>query len=662
MKRSALLIAPVLLFAACQDAPGPLGPPDDPHLSLGAGDGVDVIVVLEGAVSLGNGAHNRERAAEVARGLGLEPGHTYGTALFGFSATVPRSRVEEVRRSPMVARVELDRVVSLPEPVLEPLAGGSAAEAGGALATEVGQVIPWGIDRTGARANGSTGRGVHVYVLDTGIDASHPDLEGAVGAGHTVFTTSCRGNPKNCSPPPTWDDDNGHGTHVAGTIGARDNGSGVIGVAPEVTLHAVKVLSASGSGSWSGVIAGIDWVAGHNPDRPRVANMSLGGGGYTRIGSCTPEGPSSNADAVHQAICNAKNAGVVFVVSAGNGGDAARLQPAALYDASLAVSATSCAFDPDIPDQTCVTGTEGFTSWSSWGAADDPDWPSEGSLPVAIAAPGASVLSTQLGGGHVYKSGTSMAAPHVAGGAALVLQDRGASQAADGSAFTMVRAALLGATECTESWRNPSGNPHSERFLNLRSPAPIDACVEPAPPPPVPPVNLTAVSVMSSSVSLEWDHVDAENARFQVATDNGRVILAVLDGETAFTVEGLTPVSRYQFGVRTVNDIEASAWSNILTVTTPPEEIPDFTAEFFVDCGNDNTCWLVADHDLGYANYHWIVEDSPPQSGMGMPAIFRIFHEAKTYSIRLTITVGDEERSGSGTVTCVTRGRNLRCS
>jgi subtilisin len=659
MRRHVLLVLPLLFMAACDGAPGPMAPQDDVAAFGRPDDLLNVIVVLQGTVAPGDRAANRERAASVARGLGLEPGHTYGAALFGFSATVTARRLEELRRSPLVAAVELDRAVSLPEPVLEVRPGGTAA-GGEATETSSGtQVVPWGVGRVGALENGSTGSGVHVYVLDTGIDPDHPDLQGALGEGHTVFTTSCRGNPRNCPPPPTWHDDHGHGTHVAGTVGARDNGSGVIGVAPGVTLHAVKVLGETGSGSRSGVIAGVDWVTGHNPDVPRVANMSITGTGQ-KLGSCTAEGPSGDADAYHIAICNARNAGVVVVVAAGNTGEDAAVQvPAAYYDAAITVSATSCRFDAAL--QVCETGSERFTFFSSWGTGQDDAWPSEGSLPVVIAAPGASVLSTSLGGGHHHASGTSMASPHVAGGAALLLEPLLGSQPPDGSAFTVIRAALLGASECTATWYKVGGNPHAERFLNLRSPEPIDECVEPGDPPPAAPTDLRVVQTTSSSVTLEWDHAEPTGARFEIwQYTTVWAHLTYVDGVTSHTVDGLLPATTYRYAVRTVNDVEASTWSEIVTVTTLPEEEPEFTAALSYSCDWDR-CNFAADHRMSYAHYDWVVEDGAPRSGTGLWNITTYFSEAKTYTATLTITVGEQVETGSATVTCAFRGRNLRC-
>jgi len=661
--------AAIFLLGGCHDIPEPLAPGGDVVLSTGAPGTVDVIVVLNERLAPGGGAANRERAAEIASGLGLTASHAYGMALFGFAATVPSERVEALRRNPQVAHLELDRPVSLPEPVTEPFRGMSGEE--GASETTAGQVVPWGVDRTGARGSGGTGQGIHVYVLDTGIDPEHPDLPN-LGVGHTVFESTCRGNPKNCPPQPTWHDDHGHGTHVAGTIGAADNGSGVVGVAPGVTLHAVKVLGANGSGSRAGVIAGVDWVAGHNRDRPRVANMSIGGAGE-KFGTCTENGLVGSTDAYHAALCNARNAGVVFAVSAGNSGaDAAFQAPAAFYDAAITVSATSCRFDDAAAIQTCETGSEAFTTWSNWGTRTDSAWPSEGSLPVAIAAPGANVLSTWIGGDYRYASGTSMAAPHVAGGAALVLQQIG-SQAADGSAFNSVRAALLGATECTATWHNVSGNPHSERFLNLRSSDPITECVEPGDPPPTAPTDLEVVGVTSNTVSLVWEHGSPENSRFEIWQNTGGTWehLTYVEGAAAFTVEGLSPSTSYGYAVRTVAGGDVSAWSNIVNVNTladGEDNPPALKVRIAtVDCDRYGRCDFRSEVTSPVMpTWSWEVNpegDYWTPIGREGQTLVIYFTDPGTYTATVTVENGlDDPASDSRSVSCRTQGNSLRCS
>lgn len=325
-----------------------------------------------------------------------------------------------------------------------------------------GEVTPWGVDRTDADTVTETGAGIHAYVIDSGIDADHPDLVGNLGEGHAVEPCFKPGD--TCDAE--WDDDYDHGTHVAGTIGAADNDIDVVGVAPGVTLHAVKVLDRMGRSSTSEVIAGIDWVAGHNPGQARVANISLGRTG-SKTGACTDSG-FTGSDSFHEALCNATHTGVVFGVAAGNSGaDAEGTVPAAYDDTVLTASATECNLVGE-HGQTCEDGTDDWASFSNWG--DDPaDWTSNDSAPVAIGAPGVDVRSTWPDDEVHDGSGTSMAAPHVAGAAALFLADQ--AQTNDRSAFTNARQALLGAAEDTDpattTWTNSTDYPHDEGFLDV---------------------------------------------------------------------------------------------------------------------------------------------------------------------------------------------------
>jgi len=161
------------------------------------------------------------------------------------------------------------------------------------------ETIPTGVRRAGVNS-ANHGFGIGVAVIDTGIDLTHPDLN--VVANMTCIPRTKSGN-----------DDNGHGTHVAGTIAALDNEFGVLGVASQSDLYAVKVLDKRGSGSWSSVICGIDWVTENAQAlNIKVANMSLGGSGYSDD-NCGKD----NADALHQAICTSTAAGITYVVAAG---------------------------------------------------------------------------------------------------------------------------------------------------------------------------------------------------------------------------------------------------------------------------------------------------------------------------------------------------------
>ncbi|WP_276301566.1 S8 family peptidase [Halorussus lipolyticus] len=238
------------------------------------------------------------------------------------------------------------------------------------------QTLPWGLDRIDApQAHGcSTGEGVDVAVIDTGIDGNHPDLEPNLGTG--AYAVAC--DPYSAECTYDWGDDNGHGTHCAGIIGAVDNSEGILGVAPDATLHSVKVLGPNGGGSYSDIADGIEYVANQGWD---IANMSLGG---------------SASQAVKDACEYAYNKGVLLVAAAGNSGPCSDCvgYPAA-YSEVMAVSSTNT--------------SDSLSSFSSTGPE------------VEIAAPGSDIYSTYVGGGYETLSGTSMAAPYVSGVAALVM-------------------------------------------------------------------------------------------------------------------------------------------------------------------------------------------------------------------------------------------------
>ncbi len=232
------------------------------------------------------------------------------------------------------------------------------------------QTVPWGLQAVEAERawEYTRGEGISIAVIDTGIDHTHPDLKDNLGEGYNVL-----------KPGSAPDDDNGHGTHVAGTIAAIDNSFGVVGVAPRARVHAVKSLDRFGNGFLSDLIEALDWCVSNGI---RVVNMSLG----------SPEGNES----FHEAIKRAYNAGVVLVAAAGNeGGVGDTVGYPARYPETIAVSAIDV--ESKMP---------GF-------ASRGPD--------VDVLAPGVKILSTWPGNQYRELNGTSMATPHVAGIAAMVL-------------------------------------------------------------------------------------------------------------------------------------------------------------------------------------------------------------------------------------------------
>jgi len=254
----------------------------------------------------------------------------------------------------------------------------SAGDDGGS--TQPAENIEWGVDRIDADLAWETSRGlgVKVAIIDTGIDKDHADLIDNLRGGVNFVSKS----PAKPADPNKWDDDNGHGTHVAGIVAAADNEIGVIGTAPEAYLWAVKVLNRNGSGYTSDVIDGITWAMNNGM---QVINMSLGS--------------ASDTQAMHDAVDAAYAAGVIIVAAAGNSGDGSGSTNEVIYPAKyssvIAVAAT-------VSDDTT------------------PTWSSEGEE-VEIAAPGVNIRSTWNDGLYNTISGTSMASPHVAGTVALML-------------------------------------------------------------------------------------------------------------------------------------------------------------------------------------------------------------------------------------------------
>ncbi|MFL5887232.1 MAG: S8 family peptidase, partial [Thermoleophilaceae bacterium] len=317
---------------------------------------------------------------------GFDARFRYRHAVKGFAAKLSPGQLKKVEADPNVAFVSRDQTV----------------QAVGTTSLLSGDLAPTGVRRIGAATTSTVHQpaNVSVAVIDTGADLSHPDLNVTSG-------TNC------VSPGSSAQDDNGHGTHVAGTIAAKNNGSGVEGVAPGTQVYAVKVLNSQGSGTWSQVICGIDWVrANAAGDNIKVANMSLGGGG-SNDNNCG----NTNADALHQAICSATNAGVTFSVAAGNSGTNEATSAPAAYPEVLTVTAMS--------DSDGSAGATGGAPTCRTGEADD-RYASFSNYAVSsteinhtVAAPGVCIYSTWMGGGYNTISGTSMATPHATGAVAL---------------------------------------------------------------------------------------------------------------------------------------------------------------------------------------------------------------------------------------------------
>ncbi len=319
-----------------------------------------IVVLKDAAVATTASDSYQEKVGKVKaaaqgllRGRGLAPeavGLAYGHVLKGFAAKLTPQQAAELARDGRVSYIEPDRIISLGKPVK-----------GGGTTTTSTQTIPYGITRVGY----GDGTGKTAWVIDSGIDLNHPDLNVDVTRSRSFLSTT--------SSP---EDGNGHGTHVAGTIGAKNNTIGVVGVAANATVVAVRVLDAAGSGSTSGVVAGVDYVSA-NGRVGDVANMSLGGGA---------------SQALDDAVINASNKGILFALAAGNNsGNAALNSPARVNGANIfTISAM------DVND-----------SWASFSNFGNP--------PIDYCMPGVSIKSTWIGDGYNTISGTSMATPHMAG-------------------------------------------------------------------------------------------------------------------------------------------------------------------------------------------------------------------------------------------------------
>ncbi len=401
MRRMTTLLAAVgamlVLYAG-----GVLAQPAQPPQQEGAIPGRYIVVLNDDVSNPGRVAN------QMAQRHGLEVGHTYRYALKGFSARIPAQRLSAVRADSRVLFIDEDREVQAVHH--RPGHGGGGTEPAPEPAPSEPSIL-WatGVNRIDAENTRTANNGAAVAILDTGI-YNHADLNLAGGYNCTS------GNPE------AYSDGNGHGTHVAGTVGAKDNATKGLGVAPGTSLWAMKVLGNSGSGMRSWVICGIDkiteWKTDGNATTPdiEVANMSLGGSGSDD--GETGKTCDTTTDAYRKAICNSVDplgAGVTYVVAAGNSTKDFKDSAPAAYNEVLTVTAVAdfngasgggakatCRSDVD------DTAAD-FSNYTTVGSSDESH---------TIAAPGVCIESTWNDGGYRTISGTSMASPHVAGNAA----------------------------------------------------------------------------------------------------------------------------------------------------------------------------------------------------------------------------------------------------
>ena len=410
-----------------------------------------VIVVLDDGV-----ASPRGTARDLGRAHGFSARHVYGTALKGFAASVPARAVAALAASPQVIAVEVDTVEQI-----------------------VAQTTPTGIDRIELDKRVTIGSGTSVShpvaIIDTGISA-HPDLNLAGGY-------AAAGN--------TYSDGNGHGTHVAGTVAARDNGDGVVGVAPGAPMWAVRVCGNSGFCSGSDIVEGIDWVAARKAEfkdgsadgDPGInfaaANFSISSADSNR--SC-----SNPANSTHRAICGVVNQGVVFAMAGGND---ARLKTAYPVAFSVAAIADFNGRAGGGASPTCRSDVDDtLANFSNWG--------------VDIAAPGTCILSTWLNGGYNTISGTSMATPHVTGAVAFYLHATNGQPATSASGVTSIENAILaGALSQSHAcgYTNERGTSEKLLFVNATQFGGNGACDSSSSPPPPPDNTPPSVSISAPS-------------------------------------------------------------------------------------------------------------------------------------------------------------------
>ena len=358
-------------------------------------------------------ASGKDLARELTNESGGNLKHVYESALQGFASTnISDEKAARLADHPNVLSIERDRVAG---------------------AEDTQSPVTWGLDRvdqrdlplTNSYTDGTEGAGVHAYIIDTGIRRTHAEFTGRMGNGYDAVTAGG-----------SADDCNGHGTHVAGTVGGT-----TYGVADKSILHPVRVLDCNGSGSHSGVVAGVDWVRA-NAVKPAVANMSLGGGA---------------SSALDTAVTNSIAAGITFAVAAGNSNaNACNYSPARTASA-ITVGAT--------------TNTDNRSSFSNWGACLD------------IFAPGSSITAAWSTGDTATNtiSGTSMASPHVAGAAALYLSSNPTATPQS------VRDTLVNSATLNKVINPGTGSPNRLLFTASGGTAP------PPPPPPPPPAGSNVI-------------------------------------------------------------------------------------------------------------------------------------------------------------------------
>jgi aqualysin 1 len=487
-------LAVVALIAGCSEEPSVLrvastdvAPLYDNAVGARYIDGSYIVVIADDV------AATDKSIDAVAQDYGVTSERRYTSAIKGFSGRLTASQLESLRSDPRVRYIEQDQVISI-------------------NTTQTGAT--WGIDRidqlhlplSTTYVYNLTGAGVDAYIIDTGIRLTHSDFGGRALTGYDAVTNGG-----------TASDGNGHGTHVAGSVGGA-----TYGVAKGVTLYAVRVLDNNGSGTTSGVISGVDWVtAHHSHTRPSVANMSLSGAVST---------------ALDNAVANSIASGVTYCVAAGNDHANAGNYSPARVTAGITVAAT--------------TGSDVFASYSNYGSVVD------------ILAPGSSITSDYYTSNTATAtmSGTSMATPHVTGACALYLQANPSATPAQ------VVAAIAAASSAGTIAGVPSSTVNKLLYTLSGSSAP------PAPPTPALSSPASGATSVSIPATLSWNASSgATSYGLQVATSSSFTTTVYNTSGltlTSASVTGLSAGTTYYWRVNATNASGTSGWSSVWNFAT----------------------------------------------------------------------------------------------